>query len=469
MNKKVFLSVITIVGTTVLIGTIVSFASQREKISASTTVASPLSEKTIEQEKQLTLMAFGDIMLSRNVAGKMKTNGNDYPFLKVRDTLKTADIVFANLENPITPGPEIKTGQMMFHANPGSEQALKDAGVSIVSLANNHTPNFGANGLTDTVKYLDSIGIEHVGAGKNAQDASKAVFTTTNGLKIAWLAYNSPDVVPKSYAASANHAGTNFMDLERMISAVKEARARADLVIVSMHAGTEYKTSPNKTQKEFAHAAIDTGAEMVIGHHPHVVQTMEEYKGKFIFYSLGNFVFDQMWSRETREGLGLKITLTKDGVQDVSFLPLIIDDYAQPHFVRGKEAEKIIKHLKAPTSKRIVTPIVSESKTEANEWLTIRMIIDTGADYTLLPRSYAQAIGIRLESDCTQFETSGIGGHEIVFVHPRVHVRLGDWEADVPVGFLDRDAVPALLGRHKFLEALSVTFEHHNTIFRSLT
>lgn len=104
---------------------------------------------------------------------------------------------------------------------------------------------------------------------------------------------------------------------------------------------------------------------------------------------------------------------------------------------------------------------------DQNIWTTVRMIVDSGADYTLLPRSYAKALGINLEHDCKQFETIGIGGSEMVFVHPAVSVRLGDWQAKVPVGFLDRDAVPALLGRQQFFEALSVLFENHTTFFRS--
>lgn len=95
------------------------------------------------------------------------------------------------------------------------------------------------------------------------------------------------------------------------------------------------------------------------------------------------------------------------------------------------------------------------------------MIVDTGADYTLLPRSYAKALSVNLERDCKPYETLGIGGHEVVYVHPRIKVRLGTWEAEVPVGFLERDAVPALLGRQQCLEALSVILEKHITVFRT--
>lgn len=116
---------------------------------------------------------------------------------------------------------------------------------------------------------------------------------------------------------------------------------------------------------------------------------------------------------------------------------------------------------------RPVALIEFRSITDPTVWTTIRMIVDTGADYTLLPRSYAKALGVNLERDCKPFETLGIGGHEVVYVYPRIKIRLGDWENEVPVGFLDRDAVPALLGRQQCLEALSVLLENHTTIFRA--
>ncbi len=114
---------------------------------------------------------------------------------------------------------------------------------------------------------------------------------------------------------------------------------------------------------------------------------------------------------------------------------------------------------------RPVALVDFQSMATPKVWTTIRLIVDTGADYTLLPRSYARALGVNLERDCKPFETIGIGGAEMVFIHPKIHVRLGEWEADVPVGFLDRDAVPALLGRQQFLEAFSVLFENHTTFF----
>jgi len=297
---------------------------------------------------EVTLVAVGDMMLSRAVATRMHRYGYEYPFASTTDFIRSADIAFGNLETPITPGPEVLPFEMSFRADPESAAALRDAGFDVLSLANNHTPNFGEMGLQDTLRYLDEAGIVHAGAGTDFE-ANQARFIEARGVRFAFLAYNDDDVVPASYEATDTRVGTAFMHIERMQHAVQEANSIADIVIVSMHAGDEYEPLPNDSQVAFAHAAIDAGAEMVIGHHPHVVQTMEIYKGKHIFYSLGNFVFDQMWSRETREGLLIKAVFTKDGVKNVTFHPVLIEDYAQPRFMEDREdIKRVLDRLIAP-------------------------------------------------------------------------------------------------------------------------
>ena len=292
-------------------------------------------------------MAVGDISFSRGVERIVrKQNDISYPFLKIRDYLKSADLVFGNLETPITEGPEIPDFEMVFRSNPGTEQALKEAGFSVLSLANNHTSNFGEQGLKDTFTYLTEAGIKYVGAGNNKQEANQPVYFEVNDLKFAFLAYNDTDVVPFSYEATSNHAGTAFMRIEKMREAVKEAKQKTDFVIVSMHAGIEYVNKPNTSQTNFAREAIDAGADLIIGHHPHVVQIMEKYKGKYIFYSLGNFVFDQPQSQETKEGLAIKIYFAKDGISKVSLLPVVMENLAQPRMANQSEAEKILQRLK---------------------------------------------------------------------------------------------------------------------------
>ncbi|PKM91305.1 hypothetical protein CVU82_01760 [Candidatus Falkowbacteria bacterium HGW-Falkowbacteria-1] len=308
----------------------------------------------LEQKKKITsvddgvsLIAVGDISYSRGVERMVKAKGDiNYPFLEIKDYLKNSDLVFANLETPITEGREISDFEMVFRSNPGTEQALKDAGFSIMSLANNHTPNFGERGLLDTFACLDRVNIVYSGAGKNNEEADAPVYIERKGIRFAFLSYNDFDVVPAYYEASENRAGTAFMRIEKMNENVKKAKENSDFVIISMHSGTEYVDNPNNSQINFAHSAIDAGADMVIGHHPHVVQTVEEYKGKFIFYSLGNFVFDQSWSQDTTEALLVKIYFTKNGISKISFLPVVSDNLVQVKVADREEAKKIITRLK---------------------------------------------------------------------------------------------------------------------------
>ena len=312
-------------------------------------------KKLSQANEEVSLVAVGDISFSRGVERIVKKQKDiNYPFLKIRDYLKSADLVFGNLETPITQGSEIPDFEMIFRSNPGTEKALKQGGFSILSLANNHTPNFGEKGLKDTFNFLKNAGIKYVGAGQNEQEAYKPIYVEKRGIKFAFLAYNDTDVVPAYYEASANRLGTAFMRIDKMTKAVKEAKQKADFVIVSMHAGIEYVDKPNDSQVNFAHTAIDAGANLVIGHHPHVVQTLEKYKGKYIFYSLGNFVFDQMWSQKTKEGLAIKVYFTKDGINKISFLPVVMENFAQPRMTNKSETEKILQRLNYPQINQIV-------------------------------------------------------------------------------------------------------------------
>ncbi len=297
--------------------------------------------------KQVTLVAVGDIMLSRSVAKTIKEkNDINFPFLRMRDYVRSADIAFANLETPLTPGRDIKPHEMMFRSDPAEAVAIKDAGFSVLSLANNHVPNFGEQGILNTVRILDDAGIAHAGAGADDAAALAPAIIEKNGTRFAFLAFNDTDVVPSSYGAGPHHAGTAFMDIVKMTAAVQAARQQADVVIVSMHSGIEYTYGPDRSQTRFAHAAIDAGADLVLGGHPHVVQPVELYKGKLIFYCLGNFVFDQMWSEPTKEGMAIKITFDGDAVHDVELVPVYIEQFAQPHPATGKAAADALGRLK---------------------------------------------------------------------------------------------------------------------------
>ncbi|TEB10784.1 CapA family protein [Pelotomaculum propionicicum] len=304
------------------------------------------------RQEPVCLVAVGDIMLSRGVAGEIKKQGGDplHPFAIIKYYLKSGDIVFGNLENPITPGREIMMPEMTLRADPGSAQALQEAGFSVLSLANNHLADFGSEGLLDTLRYLDEAGIGHAGAGENEEEAFAAAFSEVNGLKLAFLAFTDPAIVPDAYLAGVEQPGIAFLEQEKVRAAVQDARRKADFVVVSIHAGREYESEPDLAQTQFARLAVDAGADLVLGHHPHVVQKIEQYKGKYIIYSLGNFIFDQKWFRATRVGLAVKIFIAAGGVERMEFMPVFINDQDQPQPLEGEDAAKVIKKLGLQTA-----------------------------------------------------------------------------------------------------------------------
>jgi len=293
------------------------------------------------------LVAVGDIMLSRGVAAASERHGDwGHPLAKVKDILREGDLVFGNLENPVTPGRKISLPEMVLRAGPGTVPALKDAGFNLLSLANNHAMDFGRRGLLDTLQYLDQAGINYAGAGKTQAEAGSAKFLKVKGLKLAFLAFCDPVLAPASYRAPEPDApGVAFREPEKIKTAVKNAAEKSDFVVVSLHAGAEYRPEPGHIQVQYARSAIDAGADLVLGHHPHVVQKVEKYRGKYIFYSLGNFIFDQMWSRPTREGLVARFFINQSGITQIEFLPVYINDDCQPQALSGWEAAKVLAKL----------------------------------------------------------------------------------------------------------------------------
>lgn len=298
-----------------------------------------------ENENEIRLIAAGDVMLSRSVERKMIEKKNfKYPFIKTAELTSGADITFGNLETPIISGRLINASELIFRTDPKSLAGLRYAGFDVLSLANNHIMNFGSKGLEETVKNLDQSGILHIGAGMGSDNISRSASLEVKGVKFAFLAYTYNIDLKKT--SKGEEYGVSNMDRKRMRQEVMKAREESDVVVVSMHAGTEYKTRSGIFQQDFAHSAIDAGADLVIGHHPHVVQEMEKYKEKYIIYSLGNFVFDQMWSGETRLGAIAEITFDGKEVRSVRFHPVKIYDYSQPSFIEGKEAVNILSRLK---------------------------------------------------------------------------------------------------------------------------
>ncbi len=300
-----------------------------------TTISDPPSK--------ITLLAVGDIMLSRHVGSKIIESGdNRLPFTKTAFSTSDADIAFGNLESPFyDKGPRVTEG-MVFKAEPEFIEGLTYAGFDILSIANNHALNQGVAGVSYTLDWLETHGIASVGGGKNSQIAHQGKIIEKNGINFGFLAYSYLGYNDSPTSTNPIIAEMNEPNLRKDVTALRE---KSDIVIVSMHAGTEYVNFPTDQQTSFAHTAIDSGADMVIGHHPHWPQIVEKYKDKWIIYSLGNFVFDQEWSQETKEGLMLKATFDNTELSHLELIPVIIENYSTPRLTTNAEAYTILQKI----------------------------------------------------------------------------------------------------------------------------
>ncbi|XOU94196.1 MAG: CapA family protein [Candidatus Kerfeldbacteria bacterium] len=294
----------------------------------------------------ITLIAVGDIMPGRTVESKiLKYNDWLYPFRETYQVTTTGDIVFANLESPLVEGTTTPTGSMVFRTDPKIISGLKYGGFNVLSLANNHIKNQGSDGISNTINELNLANISYTGAGLNIDEATTPAIITINDTTFGFLAYLDDTFVPESYGATETRSGSPFMNVNLLINDINKLKDGVDVVIISMHAGVEYTDKPNQKQIDFAHTAIDNGADLIIGHHPHVVQSTEIYKDGYIIYSLGNFIFDQMWSEKTREGAITKITFIEKRLDHVEFIPIKSFDYSQPRILNEQEGENILKRM----------------------------------------------------------------------------------------------------------------------------
>lgn len=284
----------------------------------------------------------GDIMLGRWVNKRMDELGYDYPFSQVKELFSNSNLNIANLESPFSEtGPYNQLG-MVFRANPKGAISLKNSGINIVNLANNHFGNAGRDGMNLTFDLLDKNNIAYFGAAKNSDQSHQPKIIKVNGLKFAFLGYSDSSVTPSSYQSTKDQPGLNMDDMEQMKKDLSAARSQADFVIVSLHLGTEYVHSPNQRQLDFAHEAINSGADFIYGHHPHVVESLEVYKEKPIFYSLGNFVFDQNMGK-TEQGLAVQIEFMYNKIVGLKLLPIVIVNYAQTQIADLETSENILK------------------------------------------------------------------------------------------------------------------------------
>jgi poly-gamma-glutamate capsule biosynthesis protein CapA/YwtB (metallophosphatase superfamily) len=271
----------------------------------------PTSVKLSPPATETTIILTGDIMLGRSVmTASLSKKDPTYPFKNVAEVLQKADLVFGNLESPIIESCPSTNSGMIFCASPEMLAGLKFAGIDIVSLANNHTKNYGEEGLTQTENFLTNGGVNFVGA-------ENLVTKEANGIKFGFLGFNFVDTKP----TSADY------------QLVKDSRQKVDVLISMVHWGAEYTSSASAQQKEIANNLIKNGTDVVVGSHPHWVQEIGSIDGKPVFYSLGNFVFDQGWSEETKKGLLILLTYQNDRLSKIEELPIFMENLAQPKFI----------------------------------------------------------------------------------------------------------------------------------------
>ena len=296
-------------------------------------------QDSVPPAREHTLLFVGDIMLSRGVGRRMVAEKDfTYPFQLIRENLAAADLTFANLECPVSDQGKEKGHLYSFRADPKAIEGLLAAGIDVVSLANNHMYDWGPDALLDTVRRLRDAGIRPVGAGANDLEAHYPLLVQIGDLRLAFLTY--VEIQPQYATAAPGKPGVAWLEPERVLADIRFARPLADLVIVSPHWGVEYAPKPTNAQIVLAHGMIDAGADLIVGTHPHVVQPVEEYNGRWIAYSLGNFIFDQK-ARGTNRGLMLRVRVAGKEIAEVVQVPISISAESQASLVPPADAAPV--------------------------------------------------------------------------------------------------------------------------------
>jgi hypothetical protein len=342
------------------------------KVSAWTLSAKlPAADQAFDPAALWTLAAAGDIMLDRGVyretilrgkgvnfpwgGGRVAITGHrgmtsfgwPIPLTKrlgdagaVKAITVGADLAFANHEGPAPVNARYHTKDTLFSFNQKLLPGLDRAGFDWVSLANNHIGDAGNHGVLETIAALKKLGIKAGGAGADETAARKPSIMSAGGVKVAVL---GRDAIAHSYWAGVGDPGSAGLVKAKVVADIKAARkAGADVVIVYPHWGLEYHAAPTVSERNLAHAMIDAGADMIIGNHAHWAAAMESYKGKPIWYALGNFVFDQTWSEPTQEGLLLELTFAGRKLVQIRMHPLFIMDSSQPNLMDPAGSGKVV-------------------------------------------------------------------------------------------------------------------------------
>ena len=307
-----------------------------------TKTTSYLTQIYVPRPAKAAIIAVGDIMLGRMVEGLMERRGAGYPFQRLSKALGDADAAVGNLEGAIN-SDHVRTpeGSLAFSFTPGTSRTLAENHFAILSLANNHTYDFGENGFADTTRYLESQSIRAIGHPRRV-DQKYAYTRNINGRQFSFVSLNA----------------TSYFDVNAAVTLVSEVKNDhpGAFLVVLIHWGIEYSLLQNGAQRSLAHKLIDGGADFIIGSHPHVVQGIESYKHKLVFYSLGNFIFDQYFSSETQQGLMLRLEVG-DKNANCLLVPLQIVT-SRPQIMEAPKAREWLADLSLRSSSSLKDQIL---------------------------------------------------------------------------------------------------------------
>lgn len=296
-------------------------------------------------EGRISLLVVGDLTLGRSIEARMRAYGTPYPFEPLAPLVQQADLAIGNLECVLTEGAEPANIAYFSRAHPDMAAGLAGAGFDLISLANNHALDYGPAGLTETLSTLEAQGIEALGAGPQA---AAPIITDVQGIEVAFLARN---------AVGAPQSGiADVKDEETLRRDVRRAKARADLVVLMLHAGLEYSTDPTDEQRQLARAAVEAGADLVVGYQSHLLQGTEQYQDGFIAYGLGDFVYDIDLMDQARDGALLWATLSRAGLARLDWIPSRIVDDVQPRPVAVPGGRVALQPLLVEVSEPLPPP-----------------------------------------------------------------------------------------------------------------
>ena len=305
-------------------------------------------QEQLNNDPVFRLAAVGDIMLARRLGATISNGKPEWPFANVSSYFHEADFVVGNMESALGTLGEPVEKSYPFQAPPEATNALALAGIDLVSLANNHGMDYGPEALLDGINLLHNANVVPIGAGPNFAAAHKPYITEVNGLSIALFGYLDVPIEGTSgfdtetWTATATEPGLAWANPDEIHADITAVTEQVDLVAVMLHSGYEYIEEPSEEQVTAAKAAIDAGADIVIGHHTHILQGIEFYNDGVIVYGLGNFAFDIDGDPNTAI---LNVWLDKDGVRDLELVPAIIESGGQPRIANEAEAKPILQKV----------------------------------------------------------------------------------------------------------------------------